>query len=465
MLAGIPAVSVSLSGSGSMTALVPPISNLSGSGTMTVLTPPISNLAGSGLMSVTLGLKLSIGLAGVGSMSIPQVAGGLVNGIGGVGFPYALPGSSQVAVAPPGSSNWQYIGTIGQVTALTYSFVCPGGCDKMQMTVMVPAAYRTQLFNPGWKVRITRGGHIVWTGKLDEPQASASGWTLTAVGTGNRGQDFDAIYTSTWPASQPDQSVNNAISRGLPWINPGVGTPSGAWYGQAVDSGAQTIAALLNLVCTRGGLTWYVNSQPGGSIGDTLSVFTLPTTPNRLLVCTTPVSRTLGGDINTINIRYQVSADNATTGAAATYALTSVQNSSSATEHQVIETYIDLSDVGVQTAAQAQAVGSYVLSIYQRASFAGPFNASYGQLLTTGGVPVDPGTDQAGTVVKLILTDFGYGGEVTPQFPVTFVVGAYEWDDFAQVATITPYQNLDQSLTGLLAAQNTVLTPIQAASS
>jgi hypothetical protein len=293
---------------------------------------------------------------------------------------------------------------------------------------------------------------------------SAGGWTLTAVGTGNLGTNFLAMYTDAWPSGEPDESVNNAISRGLPWVNPGIGSPSGMWLGQAVDTGAQTVTSLLTLVCTRGGLTWYVNSQPGGSLGDNLQVFSLPSAPTRLLVCTTPVARTLGGDVNTIFIKYMTVADNATSGAAAAYSVTSVQNAQDVAAHGVTETYIDLSDVGVMSQAAAQGVGSSVLQIYQRASFAGPFTASYGQLLTIGGQPIDPGTDQAGTVVQLILTDFGYGGEVTPQFPVTFLVGAYVWDDFAQVATITPYQNLDQSLTGMLSMDNTVLTPIAAAS-
>jgi hypothetical protein len=439
---------------------------LAGTGSMTdagALSGSPAALAGVGSMSENLTLKLLVGLSGSGSLSVPQVSGGLVNGVGGVGFAYALPGSTMVAVAPPGSSNWQFLETLGQKTALTYSFACPGGCDKLSVTLMIPASYRSQLLSPGWQVRATRGGHTVWTGKMDEPQYTAQGCTVTAVGTGNRGQDFTAQYSSTWPSGEPDQAVNNAISRGLPWINPGVGSPSGAWFGQGVDSGAQTITALLTLICTRGGLTWYVNSQPGGPIGDSLSVFPLPTAVNRLLVVTTPVSRTLGGDINTIVIRYMATADNTTTGVPATYALTTVQNAASVAAHQVIETYIDLSDVGQQSSGAAQAVGNAVLSIYQRASFAGPFQASHGQLLNAGGAPVDPGTDQAGNVVKLILTDFGYGGEVVPG-PITFIVGMYEWDDFKQVATITPYQNLDQSLTGLLSAQNTVMVPIKAAS-
>lgn len=314
---------------------------------------------------------------------------------GGATRPQAMPGTSQVAVAPPGSSRWVYLGSIGTVTALKYSYTCPGGADSMTCTVMVPASYRNQAFSPGWQVKIVRGGHEIWHGKLDEPQPSAQGWNLAAIGNGMRGADFLAIYTDTWPAGQPDESINNAIGRGLPWVNPGVGTPAGAWLGQGVDSGASNITALLTLLTTRGALTWYVNSQPGGVIGDDLSVFPLPTVANRLLISTTPVPRTLGGDINTIYIRYQITADNtsASTSAAApaTYGTTSVQNAQSVAMHGVIETFIDISDVGVQTAAQAQAMGNAVLQIYVRASFAGPFVGHYGDLMNLGGTPVDPG--------------------------------------------------------------------------
>ena len=380
----------------------------------------------------------------------------------------AYPGTSQVATAVPGTSNWRYMGSIGQMTALTYSFSCPGGCFDSAWTLRVPIAYRDQSFNPGDLVRITRGGHQVWKGKLDEAQPSSSGWNFTATGDGARGSDFVAYYTDPWPVSQPDESVNNAITRGLPWVNPGIGTPTGIWLGQGVDPGAQFISDLLNLVCTRGGLTWYVNSQPGGRIGSTLSVFPLPTTVNRLIVSSQPVPRTLGGYVNTLFIRYETAADSSGTDQGsvtpAAFATTSVQNTASASVHGVIEDYIDLSNAGIMTQAAAQAVGNSVLSIYQAATFAGPFEINYGQLLTTGGQPIDPGTDQAGTVAQLIVTDFGYGGEVTPQFPVIFPVGKYLWDDFAQVATVTPFQNLDQSISGLLSMESTVLTPITTSS-
>jgi len=448
--------------------------SLSGAGTLSALESgtriEFAGLEGEGSFTPTWGHGFLAQLSGIGSLSIPQVVGGLVNGVGGVGFPLALPGSSQVAVAPPGSSAWQWLGTLGHVTALKYSYVCPGGCDKMSATIMTPATFRTQLFNPGWKVKITRGGHDVWHGKLDEPQPSAAGWTLTAVGAGNRGQDFLAYYAvMPWPNSEPDEILNRAIARGLPWVNPGFNNSPYAsqfWFGQQVDPGAQTVTAFLNLICTRGGLTWYVNSQPGGIYnGDDLSIFPLPTVPNRLLVVNTPVARTLGGDINYILIKYQVSADNTSTNQTASYGFVAAVNQQSIDAHGQLETSIDLSDAGVMSSAQAQAVGNYVLQIYQRASFAGPFTGSYGQLLNAGGAPIDPGTDQAGTMMRLILTDYGYGGEVIPQFPITFITGAYEWDDFAQTFTATPYQSVNQSLTGLLSLQNTIMTPIQAASS
>jgi hypothetical protein len=449
---------------------------LSGTGTLAAQYTGImlqsAVLAGTGTLTVasSAALKFTAGLFGAGFLSIPQVAGGLVNGTGGAATPQAMAGSSQVAVAPPGSSNWQWLGTLGQVTALTYSYICPGGCDQMTCTIMVPASLRTQLFNPGWQVKITRGGHQVWDGKMDEPVPTASGWTLTAVGTGNLGANVVDYYSidDVFPAGEPDEIINRAIGRGLPWVNPGLNSSpyfSQFWMGQSTDPGSTTVTAFLNLICTRGGLVWYVNSQPGGVYnGDDLQVFPLPTVPNRLLVCTTPVARTLGGDINSVIIRFMSVADNstATPPVAASYDVVNAINAQSVAAHGVLETYIDLSDVGQMSSSAAQAIGQSVLALYVRASFAGPFQASYGQLLNTGGQAIDPGTDQAGTMVRMILSDWGLGGEVQPG-PIEWIVGAYEWDDFAQVATITPYQSLDQSLTGLLSMTNTVMTPITAA--
>ena len=388
---------------------------------------------------------------------------------------YTSPNASQVLTMSPGGTDLRWLGQLGHVTDMTYSFTCPGGPDQFSCTLEVPASYRDTELNVGRILMVFRGGHPVWFGEADEPVPSTAGWAITAVGAGDLGTNFDYVYgaagstddPTTW--LQPDNGINQAIARGMPWANPGLDSgpyASQYWFGQQVDSGDQTVTDFMNLLCTRGGLLWYVNCQPGGLPGNDLQVFPLPTTPNRLLVCTQPVPRTLGGDVNTIWIRYMVSADNTTTGAAAVYALTSVTNAQSKLVHNALEAYIDLSDTtNPMTATSAQAVGNSVLASFVRASFSGSFQVQPGQLLTMGGQPIDPGTDQAGTVCQLILTDYGYGGEVSPQFPVSFIVGNYAWDDQNQIATITALAALDTSVANMLSMEATILTPITTASS
>ncbi len=377
---------------------------------------------------------------------------------------FTVPDATQVVTFKPNLSDQRLLGHAGHVVNLVYSFALPGGPDTLTATLQCPLGDRTPAIDPGRIVTAWRGGHIVWTGKMNEPTPQPDGWGISAEGAGSQGADMLAVYTSTWPTAQPDQSINNAISRGLLWANPGIGTPAGAWFGQAVDSAGQTIADLLNLICTRGGLTWYVNPQPGGIQGADVSVFPLPAKVNRLIIATGPVARTLNGNFNTIFIRYQVTADDTTSGATATFALTSVTNAADIAAHQPMETFIDLSSAGVMTQAAAQAVGNNALAVYQRVTFAGPFTVKPGQLLTTSGVPIDPGTDQAGTVARLILTDFGFGGEVTETLPVTFLVGGYSWDDQAQTATIAPFQSLFTNLGSLLSLESTILTPLDTTS-
>src|SRR5262249_44495575 len=159
-----------------------------------------------------------------------------------------------------------------------------------------------------------------------------------------------------------------------------------------------TITDMLNLNCSLGGLYWYVSTTPQGNI---LKVAALPTTVDRLIIANGPVPRTLGGVINTVYIHYQATADNTTTGAAATNATTAVSNSASIAQHGALETYVDISSAGVMSAGSAQGIASAVLQRYQAASFAGPFTCSPNQLLNLGGQPVDLGSEDANHVYQL----------------------------------------------------------------
>jgi hypothetical protein len=159
----------------------------------------------------------------------------------------------------------------------------------------------------------------------------------------------------------------------------------------------------------------------------------------------------VAADVNSLFLYYQITDDTSSTATAATYGTVNVTNAADIALHGTTEDYYDLSSNGVMTAGAVEANGNSVLKRYNRANFSGPFTVAPGQLLNTGGVPVDLGTEHAGGVCRLILTDAGYGGEVTAA-PVTFVVGEYEFDDAAQMATITPMQSVVNSFSSLLAA-------------
>jgi hypothetical protein len=301
--------------------------------------------------------------------------------------------------------------------------------------------------NPGRIVEAWRGSSKVWEGKLLEPTPSIDGWTINAMGAGAYGNDYMAYY-STWNAND---AVNQAIARGMRWSNPGI-SESNSWLLQQQDPASQSITDHMNLICTPGTYTWYAQTS---NYSNQLSTFPLPTAPTRLLVATTPVARSIAADYNTVWSRYQTAADPTSTSqsqTSATYGVVESTVAASIAAHQPMEDYADLSSAsGVTSSASAIAAGNALLARYQRANFAGPFTVSFGQYMTMGGVPVDLGAETGVQVAQLVLTDFGYGGEVSPG-PITFIVGGYEYDDAAQTASVSPFQYVADDMSGLLSA-------------
>jgi Concanavalin A-like lectin/glucanases superfamily len=369
-------------------------------------------------------------------------------------------GDKVITLPRPGQPKW--LGALGHVAQLKYSFTCPGGPDTMSCLLRLPPDYRTDAVNPGRVVQVWRGANCVWEGKLDEPQPSNDGWTVSAHGAGQYGTDFTAMW-NTWNADDP---VNRAVARGLRWANPGIGSPLGIYLAQQVDSGAQTLTAFLNLICSGGSLSWMV-IPPGASgipaLPWQLQVFPLPNDVygepqypvGRLLVCHTPVPRTINADINTLIMRYQATSDvQATSTAAAkpaTYGTVVVAQQSSVNQHGPMEYYLDTSSAGVLTVPQVTQIGNNILAKYVRASFAGPFTVGPGQLLNVGGYPVDLGCEKAATIVQLLVADAPYGGEVTAG-PLIFMTGQYEYDNDTDTATLTPLQGARQDMATLIAA-------------
>jgi hypothetical protein len=325
------------------------------------------------------------------------------------------------------------------VASLEYTSTNPGGFAEATFTLEREASFRVPEMDPGRICRVFRGSGWIGDGKLIEPVYNdQQGWQLTVQGAAGFGDGFRAIYSS-WNGDDP---VDQAITRGLRWSNPGFGGTSGLWLGQPPDSAAQSITEALTLMCSNGGLTWRVDRR------NVLAVKAIPalTRANvtRLAWVTVPVARTIAADINTIWVRYQSAADNTTSGAAATFGLTSSAVATAA-RHGVLEAYMDLSSAGTMAGATAAGVANAVLSNYQRAAWLGPYSFAYGQITNVGGYPIDPGCEKAGEVYQLMMTDAAYGGEVTPG-PVRFVGGAVKYSNETNMIDITPAQAVTSDL-------------------
>jgi hypothetical protein len=258
-----------------------------------------------------------------------------------------------------------------------------------------------------------------------------------------------SVTIDTWSL---DNVLNQAISRGLRWTKPAFGNQG--WIQEIQDSGSTTITDFLNNATIQAGLLWYVDVHQN----NLLSLGAPPATVNRLLVCEVPNARTVGAMLNRLWYKY-VSAQSGTNQ---TFSYGSVSNAASIAQFGAMEQYVDMTDANLMDtasgataanqAAAAEANAQAILNQYVTAMYSGTYTVRYGQLLTTGGSPVDPASEQAGNVYRLLLTDGSYGGDVTAG-PVTFVGGTVEWDDDSLTAQITPYQSYKTDLQTLLTAK------------
>ncbi len=332
------------------------------------------------------------------------------------------------------------LGQAGIVSALKYSYKCPGGPDQMSCTLTtqdMSARNYSRTVRPGRIVQIMRGACSVWEGIMDEPVPGQNGWDLTAHGSGTYGDNYQAD-TSTWDNNAP---VNAAIARGLRWRNPGI---SGGWVPVSkVDNFSEDITTWLDNLVTQAGMLWYVDRF------NILKVFNAPINrnPTRCIININPPMRNVNGVINHLYYRYVNSTNNR---GKTTYATDNVANSVHSGKFGPMEGYLDMSQGGLMTATQAKNNATYVMNQYQSVSYSGPITVSPGMYTTIGGQPVDLGCERAGIVAKFLIGDTGFGGDLMPQ-PVTFIVGGVDYDDEAGTADITPLPTYRTDLGTLLA--------------
>jgi hypothetical protein len=420
-------------------------------------------------------------------------------------YVYYSPYNPAVSVTPgkDGLVTWpelsapRWLGAVGHVAGVDYTYSIPGGPDQLTCLLQTEPNYRTDAINPGRVVTAHRGGSCIWEGTLTEPVPQPTGWQLTANGCGTYGSNFGAWWQLDYPDSwSVDGPIDLAIGRGLRWQNPGQYSAGGqAYLGPVQDPGSLTMTDFLNLLCTGGLLSWQLVQPPSASSFPpgpwVLNLFPLPTDttgnpiasapssvlssqlftfdrwsradlsstssrrpPDLYIVNTNPIGRTITADINTVIVYYEVTDDttatSTTTAASATYGSTFADVPASVALHGRLEYYLDVTSAGVMTRPQAQAVAQNVLSKYIRANFSGSFTVAPGQLLNVGGYPVDLGCNWGGYMASVQVENFAAGGEVGFA-PITFQIGEYEYSDDSQTASITAYQNARTDMASVIA--------------
>lgn len=361
------------------------------------------------------------------------------------------PGLTTLVSYTPTGADARALGLFGHLSPATYSFTNPGGCDQLTATFYRPPRARTSALDNGRLLRAYRGGSEVWQGILDEPAPGDEGWQITAHGMGGEAVNFRALSTVPWNTGMPDRVVNDAISRGLRWVNPGIGSPSGMWIGQQADEPSQSVADILTMVCTKGGLTWLVRTLPRGNV---LSVVPLPTSANRVLIVGDPVARSVAAGPTTLFVRYQTSWDDPKTNTEAQYSWESYTPSVPREQAKGrIEEWTDISSAGVYTIPQVDALAGRIMGRFTRNAFADALPVRYGWLRNLGGTAVDPGVfyapDMTGMVVRLILADYAPASDML-YGPPEVLIGAYEWNDAEMTGTATPFESIRHDFGSLL---------------
>lgn len=344
-------------------------------------------------------------------------------------MPSIIPNAAVYSQAVDGSDQ-RYLGQYGHVDGLVWSNQMPGGDLGMSCTLQADPRSQPKALDPGRRVLIGAGGSIQWEGILLQPVPGDNGWSITADGSGTWGTRFRADYDAGGYTAA--NILSRAQGRGLRWIT---GTVSGGLLTNPVDSASQTVTDFMNQIASPSSQTWRVTRQQAGLRVDLIPI---PTTVTRLLVTSTPAVRTLAGYINALYTRYQVTAD--TGNGKATFFDAIATNAASIAKHDRTEDYWDLTSAGVMTGTAALALANSALAKYTAASYGGPFSVSPGQYLTAGGAPVDLACETAGEVVRLILADGPYGGEVTVSPPITFSVGQVQYTEATQTLEVTPFQ-------------------------
>lgn len=326
---------------------------------------------------------------------------------------------------------------------LVHETLLPGGDSicTWQSTLNMAAQHRA--WGYGRNIFLGLGTDQIWHGHMDDPTRGTT-WSMQAVGVGADGVRFVAFDASTGNALSLNNVVDNAIGRTpnpLGWTRP-ASLSTMASSAAIVQSGSISVQEALDQVAAAQTTETYWQVSTNG----VLTMGAAPTTPSYILYATTAGGgRSLEGFVSDAFVMYQ----------SASGQITVDQRSNTVARVSIgrFEQVVDETGLSLIPSSQADALGDAFLARNSaRAKWGGTFTATFGQLTTMGGVPVDLATVRAGFLAAVIVTDPDSAGETALQAIPNVLFGqtSYDWD--ADVLTLTPVYTASDNNPALLGA-------------
>lgn len=346
-----------------------------------------------------------------------------------------MPGSKQLRVGG------YWLASVGAWGDLTWSTRRPGGCYEASWSMDLPPDYRHPALERGKKVEVMDGMLPIWTGTLTEPDRSSQAWSLTAEGLCREAEHYFAFDGSLNTVSTADTAVDNAITRGLPWIRRDSIATFALVEGDTTG-GLNTVAALLDAFSDRLSQRWEV---------DAAGVVTMTadrTTPTWHL---TPGVASLGvADDEYASHVYGRFQDSGNAGA---YTTVVASDAAAAARWGHREYPADLTPLGPIPASRATSIVNGILAKGKgRPGYTNGLEVTSYELTNAGGNPADLSAVVAGQVVRAhgMFDDTQY---LSGQPFLDMVLGEVSYTDGSETVNLTPLNTAPRTLAAIQEAQ------------
>lgn len=346
-------------------------------------------------------------------------------------------GRHQVFSDSPAGGDRVWLGTIGQITGLQWSWSWPGGPEKASFKFWRDARYNHRALTQGRTIGICVGAGKHVTGILSRP-GRGNPWEIEVDGMGVVGNNYIA---EAFDPFDLDAVVDAAITRGLPWTRI-TNMPTGIGDRSSGGGDAQrlSVAGALSKVLPETGQSWHINPDGGAIVLDTL-----PTTPTHLLLTADPArGRTVADYVSAYLVVYNDSAS----GKVQT---TWVRSTPAENVRPPVEEILDLTGRGQMTGTQARVIAGARLTIKgQRAPFADSFTFAHGMVRNLYGTPVDLASLKLPMLARLMLTDPDHPAETSYAAATDLLIRRITYFDDTDTVELEPLDLTSSDLKSLL---------------